>query len=725
MSVLPDNARTIRARRRWGRGGDEIPPGFVAVLTAVGAWDEEFAAATAHAAPGHRHRSGPCLPSPFVSLWAAPRAVREAWEAGDPGPLVDFLRSPRSLRRQFSSPLFDQKLLARANHPADAAALLTSGVTGNRSLVTARDQLLAAARALWSPQPWPESATGTRRVQGRVSVVVAFDGQDNSLVESLRATLRSHGEGEVEALVMDVGAPVEAAMDLVALSIKHSALHYDPSPHPASVSAAFQRGLSACTGERVVFVGPGIRLEPGWLPPLMRALDDEHLLAAQPVVTDRTYGIVSAGLTMTSDSGLVTPLMEGYAIEDGTHVASVAVPALGGGVVAARTDDLEAAGGWDQGFGGLLLEADLCFRLADLRSGRFAVVSGSTVTAVSDSRPTAPAERADFRKRWARRIEGTPSPTSTELMAAAAARRPRGNWRWGLYISSSPGPAGDVWGDTSFAASLAAGLRRIGQEVVVYRRDHHARPGSETDDIVLVIRGLTPVEPTPGKVNVLWVVSHPDEVLPDELDGFDLVYAASGPWAASMADRSGRDVRPLLQAVDSEHVPPPTLAPEPGVVPVFVGTGKNRDRPIVQDALAAGIGLAVYGPGWRGKLPPGHLRGDQVPNDGLIALYRHYGLVLADHWADMAEHGFLSNRIFDAVAAGCRVICAPVSADLDIFGGAVVSYSSPEHLRELVSTPEAFPPPETLLKIGRRIVRDHSFAARARQLTEDVATFLG
>jgi hypothetical protein len=158
---------------------------------------------------------------------------------------------------------------------------------------------------------------------------------------------------------------------------------------------------------------------------------------------------------------------------------------------------------------------------------------------------------------------------------------------------------------------------------------------------------------------------------------------------------------------------------------VFVGTGKNRDRPIVRDALEAGIDLAVYGPGWRGKLPPGHLRGDRVPNDGLIALYRHYGLVLADHWPDMAEHGFLSNRIFDAVAAGCRVICAPVAADLGLFEGAVVSYTSPEHLHELVDSPDAFPPADVLVKVGQRIVREHSFAARAQQLATDVAALLG
>lgn len=719
MSLLPETARTGRSLR-WGRrGADDTVPAFVTALAAVGAWDPEFAAATARSAPPDRQRIGACIPSPFVSLWAAPRVVREAWAAGDPQPLVEFLLSRRSLRRPFLSPLLDQATITGAGGSPHVAGLLTSGALVRPELVGARRRMLAAAEALWSPRRTGEAYP--QRVPGRTSVVLAFDGADDALPDSVRATLRPEDTADLEVIVVDVGAPVEAALDLVALSLKRPRLQYDPAHRPTSVAQAFQRGLRTCTGERVVFVAPGIRLPPGWLTPLMSALDDEQVLATQPVVGDRTYGIVSAGLTTDPARGLVAPLLEGYALEDRAHVTSVPVPALGGGVVAARTADVEAAGGWRDGLDGVLGEADLCFRLAELRDGRFTVVADGAVTAVTDPERATADEQAAFADRWGRRIATTAAPTSREVLSAAAARRSSDTRRWGLYISSSPGPAGDVWGDTSFAQSLAGGLRRLGQEVVVYRRENHSRPGSETDDVVLAIRGLTPVQPRPGKVNVLWVVSHPDEVVPVELDGFDLVYAASGSWAAEMSRRSGREVRTLLQAVDAQHVPPPMLGPGPGLVPVFVGTGKNRNRPIVRDALEAGIGLAVYGPGWRGKLPPGHLRGDRVPNHGLVALYRRYGLVLADHWSDMAEHGFLSNRLFDAVAAGCRVICAPVSADLDIFEGAVVSYSSPEHLRELVTTPEAFPPPDVLVKIGQRMVRDHSFVARARQLAEDVA----
>ncbi len=70
-------------------------------------------------------------------------------------------------------------------------------------------------------------------------------------------------------------------------------------------------------------------------------------------------------------------------------------------------------------------------------------------------------------------------------------------------------------------------------------------------------------------------------------------------------------------------------------------------------AVEAGIPLSVYGPGWDG-LPEGVWQGDYVPNAPLPELYRRHGIVLADHWPDMAQRGFIANRVFDAVGVGCR-----------------------------------------------------------------------
>src|SRR5205085_220858 len=83
-------------------------------------------------------------------------------------------------------------------------------------------------------------------------------------------------------------------------------------------------------------------------------------------------------------------------------------------------------------------------------------------------------------------------------------------------------------------------------------------------------------------------------------------------------------------------------------------------------ALDAGIPLAVYGRGWD-NLPDGVWRAPYVDNHRLPEIYRRHGVVLADHWPDMARHGFIANRVFDAVASGARVLCDEVAGVHRVF----------------------------------------------------------
>jgi hypothetical protein len=245
----------------------------------------------------------------------------------------------------------------------------------------------------------------------------------------------------------------------------------------------------------------------------------------------------------------------------------------------------------------------------------------------------------------------------------------RDQLRWSIKLPSAPGRQGDVWGDTHFAQALAVGLRGLGDDVVTCRMGAHTTSTNFLDDVSLALRGLYPVPPVPGQVNVLWVISHPDDVQPAELEGYDLVVAASVPWSHQMTRRTGRPVVPLLQATEFQR--PPAPAPDlaaadwPGLL--FVGNaGDARERPLVRRAVEAGVPLVVYGRGWS-DLPPGVWRGEYVDNHRLPELYWRHGIVLSDHWPDMARHGFIANRVFDAVGSGARVISDDVVGLHEVF----------------------------------------------------------
>ena len=190
-----------------------------------------------------------------------------------------------------------------------------------------------------------------------------------------------------------------------------------------------------------------------------------------------------------------------------------------------------------------------------------------------------------------------------------------------------------------------------------------------------------------------------------------------------MAARSGREVRTLLQATDTDLRADVTRPPGDGSNPVFVGGNpKQRGRAAVDAAVAAGVPLRVHGPFWEGTLPDGVLAGEYVANDRLMQLYRDHGLVLSDHWADMGRHGFLSNRLFDAVASGARVVSEPIDG-LELFEGAVQPFHDADELA-LLCSPEGrsrFPDDDAMAAIADRVAREHSFDARAAVLLRDVA----
>jgi spore maturation protein CgeB len=87
----------------------------------------------------------------------------------------------------------------------------------------------------------------------------------------------------------------------------------------------------------------------------------------------------------------------------------------------------------------------------------------------------------------------------------------------------------------------------------------------------------------------------------------------------------------------------------------------------------------------------------------------------------MRDYGFISNRLFDAVASGARVISDDVVGLRDVFGDTVQVYETPEDLVKWSSMPDpsvVFGTDEHIRAEAARIHRDHGFDARARTLLD-------
>jgi hypothetical protein len=293
--------------------------------------------------------------------------------------------------------------------------------------------------------------------------------------------------------------------------------------------------------------------------------------------------------------------------------------------------------------------------------------------------------------------------------------------RWSVVVAAPKGPAGEQWGDTWFARDLVDALNRAGEEARVVFRGGATAEARMQDDVVLVLRGLRRVVPRRGEATwLLWVISHPEMVEADEPADYDAVFAASRHWGRAASGEFGVPVESLLQATNPHRFTPDAAEPDTGADVLFVGSTRGEFRPAVRAAVAAGVDLSVYGVGWPEFLPPDRISGEFLPNEVLPAAYASAGIVLNDHWPDMASEGFLSNRLFDAAACAARVLTDQATGLDEVFGDVVRTYDGPTELVDVLRADRAsaFADRAARLDLATRVARDHSFDARATVLIE-------
>ncbi len=240
------------------------------------------------------------------------------------------------------------------------------------------------------------------------------------------------------------------------------------------------------------------------------------------------------------------------------------------------------------------------------------------------------------------------------------------------------------WGDTHLARALAASLGPHGFATRLQLRPQWDDPRSQNVDAVIHLRGLGRCAPNPRHVNILWIISHPDEVTVAECDDYDVVLVASKLMADQLNGATTADVLYLPQATDARRFHPTQPDPAAAHELLFVGNSRHAPRHGVAWAQAAGLPLTVFGSGWEGRIPPALVRDTYYPNEDLGRLYASAKVVLNDHWPDMARMGFVSNRVFDVLGAGGVVVSDPVPGMEELFGDLVPTYSSAAELEALV-----------------------------------------
>lgn len=272
----------------------------------------------------------------------------------------------------------------------------------------------------------------------------------------------------------------------------------------------------------------------------------------------------------------------------------------------------------------------------------------------------------------------------------------------------------EEWGDYHFAQGLAAALRRSGYVVRVDCRDNWYGGICDSDDLVIVLRGLVAYQPKPHQRNLLWMISHPDKTTVQEIEGYDHTFVASA-YHADILNRlvPGRiEFMPQCTDVGRFYFDESEIGTRPNSN-LYVANSRGVFRDPVRWAMGHELDLDIYGAGWEPFIEDCRLKGGVISNSVLGGVYASSRLVICDHWDYMREMGYVSNRVFGVLASGGRLVVDAVRGLEDLVPRKFYDrFRNETEFVKILRGPDA-------MNIRRRraaaewVARHHSFDARA------------
>ena len=584
-----------------------------------------------------------------------------------------------------------------------------------------------------------------------ISIVMCVYGQGASTDACLRS-IYSHEAGVAfELILVDNASDADTKQVLNRWASEQSNIMLITNPENYNFALGNNIGFTHTRGSRVVFLNNDTEVTPEWLRNLVHPLDDKNVLGSQPRLLYPDGTLQGIGVVFSEHSAL------GYRIyvNQPGHSGVARLPrnfqAVSAVCLAMRATDFAEARGFDPIYVNGQEDIDLCLRLGRGEAS-FRYVSDSIVFHHEGKTPgrveNIGANQEFFESRWKNSLVADDVDYYRLIRFRVGEHRPDNDesHEAGIAVShphsvstseadqsvvghlqdhvvaikiACPRPEPkDSWGDYHFAVSLAAALNRKG---VKARIDFlETWETSEPADINLVLRGLSRFQPTPGAINLMWLISHPDMVAMDEMAEYDYVFVASDPRARELSGRVDAPVEVLLQCTDITRFHPDTFHEGKVSERLFVANSRMIERRVVREALDLDLEIDIYGKMWEGIAPASWIRGENIPNGELPRHYAGAGVVLNDHWDDMRERGFVSNRIFDALACGAPVVTDEVVGLPEELAQGCFFFGEGRSFREAVELASRSDRVVTAQarEIAEIILRQHSFDARAARILE-------
>ena len=281
-----------------------------------------------------------------------------------------------------------------------------------------------------------------------------------------------------------------------------------------------------------------------------------------------------------------------------------------------------------------------------------------------------------------------------------------------------------IWGDYFFALALKKSFEKHGFNVIIQERedwyDSNVKP-----DINIVLRGLIEYKPNRDEINVMWNISHPDLVTDEEYESYDICFISSEKYANELNDKLNTPIKPLLQCTDPDVF---YFSKQDDIAEdvLFVGITRGVYREIIKDMMKTDFDVSIYGTGWEQYVNEKYIKGQFIPNEKVHEYYSSCKILLNDHWEDMRDLDFPSNRLFDALACGTFVISDKIPSAETLFEGNVITYENAEDLNEKIKYYLSHDEERRMIaEKGKEIVlKNHTFDNRVDTIIDSLKNLL-
>lgn len=290
-----------------------------------------------------------------------------------------------------------------------------------RAPVPATEVDPAADIALNATIPWGDLAARPREA-GTVSVIIpTYRDIDltTAAVHAVAADASRPTDRQIQIIVVDNGCPPRIAdrLDALADGVAGAEVLHNEVNHGFALGNNL--ALPAVRGRVVVFLNNDTEVRPGWLDPLVEALEQPAVVGAQSLLVYPTGEIQSAGIAFPTGGGVPHALLAGQPVATAQGLREARLQAATAAALAMRTADVIALRGFDPWFRNGMEDADLGLRACRELGGHFVLCPDSVVVHHESKTPGryahAMRNRRQFLQRWADSVV----PDDTDLWRRA------------------------------------------------------------------------------------------------------------------------------------------------------------------------------------------------------------------------------------------------------------------------------------------------------------------